>query len=154
MKILMVCLGNICRSPIAEELFRDACLKTGLSVEVDSAGTANYHIGKAPDKRMISTAAKFGIDISQLRARQFDSTDFDTFDLIFAMDEQNFKDLKRLAKNDQQAQKLHRFQEYAGIDSPNYVPDPYYGDSSDFEFTFQVVQESAKRIANKLKSNS
>jgi protein-tyrosine phosphatase len=154
MKVLMVCLGNICRSPIAEAVFRDECSKAGLKFKVDSAGTANYHVGKAPDKRMISTAAKFGIDISQLRARQFSSSDFDEFDLIFAMDDQNFKDLHRLAKNDEQAEKLHRFQDFAGVDSPNYVPDPYYGDMSDFEFTFKVVRESALRIANKLKSKS
>jgi protein-tyrosine phosphatase len=100
MKVLMVCLGNICRSPIAEELFRDACQKIGLQVQVDSAGTANYHTGKAPDSRMIRTASNFGHDISTLRARQFRASDFEDFDFIFAMDDENFSDLRKLAKNE------------------------------------------------------
>jgi protein-tyrosine phosphatase len=152
MKVLMVCLGNICRSPIAEEVFRDISEKAGLKVLVDSAGTANYHVGKAPDSRMISTAAKFGHDISGLRARQFSTKDFDSFDLIFAMDDENYSNLERLAKNQNHLNKLHRFQEFAGVDSPNYVPDPYYGNNKDFEFTFEVVQNSAERIVEKLKS--
>jgi protein-tyrosine phosphatase len=152
MRVLMVCLGNICRSPIAEELFRDACNQLHMHVEVDSAGTANYHIGKAPDRRMIETAAKFGHDISSLKARQFKSADFELFDLIFAMDEDNYNDILRLARNDEQKKKVYRFQEFANIDEPNYVPDPYYGTMKDFEHTFNVVKQSAQLIAEKLKS--
>lgn len=152
MKVLMVCLGNICRSPIAEELFRDACNQLGLQVEVDSAGTANYHTGKAPDKRMIETASKFGHDISKLRARQFMSADFENFDMIFAMDEENFKDIMRLSKNEVHKKKVQRFQQFAQVADPDYVPDPYYGTMKDFEHTFNVVKQSAQLIAQKLKS--
>jgi protein-tyrosine phosphatase len=151
MKVLMVCLGNICRSPIAEELFRSACNEIGLQVEVDSAGTANYHIGKAPDTRMIKTAAKFGHDISNLKARQFKRSDFDEFDLIFAMDDHNFDDILSLAQNAEHRNKVHKFQSYASISEPNYVPDPYYGTLQDFENTFHIVKESSALIAQKLK---
>jgi|694.fasta_scaffold35341_6 protein-tyrosine phosphatase len=152
MKVLMVCLGNICRSPIAEELFRDACQKIGLQVQVDSAGTANYHTGKAPDSRMIRTASNFGHDISTLRARQFKPSDFELFDVIFAMDDENFSDLRKLAKNEAHASKIYRFQEYAEVLVPNFVPDPYYGAQKDFEHTFEVVRTSAIKIAEKLKN--
>lgn len=152
MKVLMVCLGNICRSPIAEELFRDACQKIGLQVQVDSAGTANYHTGKAPDSRMIRTASNFGHDISTLRARQFRASDFEDFDFIFAMDDENFSDLRKLAKNEAHASKIYRFQEYAEVIVPGFVPDPYYGTQKDFEHTFEVVRTSAIKIAEKLKN--
>jgi protein-tyrosine phosphatase len=152
MKVLMVCLGNICRSPIAEELFRDACQKIGLQVQVDSAGTANYHTGKAPDSRMIRTASNFGHDISTLRARQIKPSDFELFDVIFAMDDENFSDLRKLAKNEAHASKIYRFQEYAEVLVPDFVPDPYYGTQKDFEHTFEIVRASAIKIAEKLKN--
>lgn len=147
----MVCLGNICRSPIAEELFRDACHKIGLSVEVDSAGTANYHVGKSPDARMIATAAKYGYDISKLNARQFEISDFEDFDVILAMDDENYRDLNNLAKTFDDSNKIFRFQEFANTKKPDFVPDPYYGNQKDFDHTFDVVKESAMKIAEKLK---
>ncbi len=152
MKILMVCLGNICRSPIAEEVFRQKCRALGFDVHVDSAGTANYHVGEAPDRRMIKTAANFGYDISDLRARKFSQSDFERFDIIFAMDDENRKNLVALAKNEQERSKIHGFQDFTGISEPNFVPDPYYGTQKDFDFTFQVVEESAALLAQKLKN--
>ena len=151
MKVLMVCLGNICRSPIAEELFRDACNKIDLSVTVDSAGTANYHVGKSPDTRMIATAAKHGYDISKLRTRQFITSDFQDFDLILAMDDENYRNLNNLAKTTDDANKIFRFQAFANTKDPDFVPDPYYGNQKDFENTFEVVKASAIKIAEKLK---
>jgi protein-tyrosine phosphatase len=150
-RILTVCLGNICRSPIAEELLRAKCQTAGLDVEVDSAGTANYHIGSPPDPRMIHTARKFGFDIQRLRARQFHASDFDAFDFIFTMDENNKRDVLRLAVNEEQKNKVFSFQDFAGISVPDYVPDPYYGTEKDFVETFQIVEKSAETIAAKLK---
>ena len=150
MRLLMVCLGNICRSPIAEELVYHKCLELGLSVEVDSAGTAGYHIGSAPDPRMIETAAFFGHDISKQKARQFTPKDFDCYDYIFAMDDQNFDDLLAKTKSKEHGNKVHKFQTFAES-TPDFVPDPYYGTRSDFQATFKIVENSAIRIAKKLK---
>lgn len=151
LKILTVCLGNICRSPIAEELLRRACVEHGLNVYVDSAGTANYHVGSPPDARMIQTAKKFNCDISSLRARQFQRQDFEKFDYIFTMDESNKDNVVRLAISKEQESKVFDFQEFADKKSPNFVPDPYYGNAQDFIETFKIVDESAERIATKLK---
>ena len=151
-KILTVCLGNICRSPIAEAVLKKKCEEVGLQVLLDSSGTANYHIGSAPDKRMIQTALQFGYDISSLRARQFEQTDVDRFDYIFTMDHENQKNILHLAKQPHHKQKVYNFQDFAGIDTPDYVPDPYYGNETNFIETFNIVEISASRIADKLKS--
>ncbi len=137
MKILMVCLGNICRSPMAEGIMRKL---GGKKVEVDSAGTADYHIGFQPDKRMIATAIEHGIDISNLRARQFQSDDFDSFDLIFAMDSSNYRDIISLAKDDNDKQKVKMI-----LDNSN-VPDPYYGGDEGFEHVYQLLHEACQKF--------
>src|SRR5260221_14302161 len=98
-RILMVCLGNICRSPLAEGILREKVKGKGLDVEIDSAGTGDYHIGEHPDVRAIKIARKYGVDISQLFARQFSSGDFDSFDKIYVMDRSNFEDVISLARN-------------------------------------------------------
>jgi protein-tyrosine phosphatase len=141
-KVLMVCLGNICRSPIAEGLLRHKIRQLNLDIETDSAGTAGYHIGSKPDQRMIETAAKFGVDISDLRARQFKASDFAEFDYIFAMDKENQLNMQRLAKNESQIEKVELFLEH--VDYPNYteVPDPYYGSKADFEFVYKMLDEA------------
>ena len=149
-KILTVCLGNICRSPIAEEVLRKKCEDLNMAVELDSSGTADYHVGLEPDKRMIQTAKKFGYDISKLRARQFRITDFTEFDYIFVMDESNRKNVLQLTNNPDLSAKVFGFQEFAEISSPNFVPDPYYGTERDFIETFEIVEKSASRIAQKL----
>lgn len=151
MRLLMVCLGNICRSPIAEEVVYQKCKEIGLSVQADSAGTASYHVGNKPDARMIETAAKFGYDISKLRARKFCENDFENFDFILAMDHANYDDLISLTNLKQHKSKVFKFQDFAGVDSPDFVPDPYYGSMSDFEKTFQIVLHSAALIAKKIK---
>lgn len=150
-KILTVCLGNICRSPIAEEVLRQKCEAIGLKVFVDSVGTANYHVGAAPDSRMIQTAKDFGYDISALRARQFKKSDFNNFDFIFAMDESNKSNILSLSNSQSDRDKVHGFQAFASVSSPDYVPDPYYGSEKDFVETFQIVERSAEIIAQKLK---
>jgi protein-tyrosine phosphatase len=147
----MVCLGNICRSPIAEELVYQKCMELGISVEVDSAGTAGYHIGKKPDSRMIETAAKFGYNISNLRARKFSKDDFEHFDFIFTMDNANYNDLIALTSKEHQRKKIFKFQDFAGVSVPDFVPDPYYGSMEDFEETFKIVMHSSELIAKKIK---
>ena len=141
MKILMVCLGNICRSPMAEGIMRNL---GGNKVEVDSAGTASYHIGLQPDKRMIATAIDHGIDISNLRARQFQSDDFNSFDLIFSMDSSNYRNIISLAKNDNDKQKVKMI-----LDNSN-VPDPYYGGDEGFEHVYQLLNEACQNFINNI----
>ena len=141
MKILMVCLGNICRSPMAEGIMRNL---GGKKVEVDSAGTASYHIGLQPDKRMIATAFNHGVDISNLRARQFQYDDFNSFDLIFAMDSSNYRNIISLAKNDNDKQKVKMI-----LDNSN-VPDPYYGDNEGFEHVYRLLHEACQNFLDNI----
>ena len=141
MKILMVCLGNICRSPMAEGIMRKL---GGKKVEVDSAGTANYHIGLQPDKRMIAKAFEHGIDISNFRARQFHSDDFNSFDLIFAMDSSNYQNIISLAKDDNDKQKVKMMLENGNI------PDPYYGGDEGFEHVYQLLHKACQKFLNNL----
>ena len=148
MKILMVCLGNICRSPLAEGI-----LKSKVSSEnilVDSAGTAGYHIGELPDKRSIAVAMKNGIDISDQRSRQFSIADFDNFDIIYAMDESNYHNIVSLARNDQDAEKVKLIlQEVSGKELSG-VPDPYYGGDQGFENVYAMLDEACDLIASKI----
>ena len=152
MKILMVCLGNICRSPIADGLLRRKVIENNLDVEVDSAGTIALHAGSAPDKRMITTANKRGTDISTLRARQFTVSDFDTFDLIFAMDNSNKSNILKLARNSDDEQKVHLLLSDITNREDASVPDPYYGDMSDFEYVYDLVDEATEVLIEKIKS--
>ena len=106
MKILMVCLGNICRSPVAEGVLRHLSVKKNLALDIDSAGTAGYHIGEQPDKRSIKNAKKNGVDISKLKARKFSKADFDEFDRIFVMDENNYKNVISISSEKHHHQKV------------------------------------------------
>ena len=145
--ILFVCLGNICRSPTAEGVFRHL-LKTEspqLRVDVDSAGTADYHVGRAPDERSRRAALRRGIDLSGLRARRVTPADFSRFDLILAMDRQNLLDLQSMAPPAARAQ-LGLFLEYAeGVEELD-VPDPYYGDGSGFERVLDLTTRAARGL--------
>ena len=148
-KILFVCLGNICRSPLAEGIMLHLKQKHDLNLEIDSAGTASYHIGEAPDKRTIANAKKNGVDLSQLRARQFSSSDFDVFDHIFVMDQNNFNNVIALAKNETQKQKVQLFLNTLYPDKNMEVPDPYHHDENKFEEVFQLVFEACNNIKDK-----
>jgi len=147
----MVCLGNICRSPLAEGI-----LKSKLPEElffVDSAGTSNYHIGEKPDKRSIAIAKHYGIDINTQRGRQFTSIDFDRFDFIYAMDNSNYRNIIRLARNNQDKNKVKLILN-ENIPGENLdVPDPYYGGDSGFDNVFKMLDDTCNIITNKLKND-
>ncbi|MCC6371563.1 MAG: low molecular weight phosphotyrosine protein phosphatase [Bacteroidia bacterium] len=153
-KILFVCLGNICRSPLAEGILLHLKEKQHLPFEIDSAGTAGYHIGEAPDPRTIANARKNGVDLSALRARQFQASDFDKFDWIFTMDKSNYNNLLKLTSNKEQQQKLKLFLEFATGQNGAEVPDPYYGNEKDFEKVFQLVYSASLQLCEKLNSSS
>ena len=148
MKILMVCLGNICRSPLAEGILSSKISK--MKVTVDSAGTAGYHIGSKPDPRAIDIAKKNNIDISTLRARKFERSDFINFDKIYVMDKNNFNDVIGLAENKNEASKVILITDI--LDSDSFVPDPYYGDLADFEKVFNLLEKICKKIAKNIES--
>ena len=150
MKILVVCLGNICRSPMAEGILRNKIKENKLDIEVDSAGTADFHVGENPDARAIATSKKFGIDISGLRGRQFTGADFDRFDLIYAMDHSNFNNIIGLARNPADTKKVFFFyaKEGNGID----VPDPWFGGQEGFVSVFDILEKSSERILRELQT--
>jgi protein-tyrosine phosphatase len=151
LKILFVCLGNICRSPTAEGVLRHLLSEEGdgLHVEVDSAGTGDYHLGEPPDKRSQSAAKHRGIDLSALTARQVTGRDFDDFDLILAMDRQNLRDLQAMKPPGSRAQ-VRLFLEYAGEPGASEVPDPYTGNARDFERVLDLVTAASRRLIERL----
>jgi protein-tyrosine phosphatase len=142
----MVCLGNICRSPLADGVLRHKVNKLNLNIIVDSAGTANYHIGASPDKRMIATAKMKGVDIGFLNARQFEYKDFEEFDSIFVMDQNNYKNVIQLAKTDQDKCKVKLLLEVTSKVHRKEVPDPYYGTQTDFEEVYELVDQATDAI--------
>ncbi len=137
-RVLLVCMGNICRSPTAEEVLRVKARQAGLSIEFDSAGTENYHIGDSPDPRSIRHARDRGYDLTALRARQVHASDFHEFDLILAADELNLRELRRRCPPEQH----HRLALFLGDAA---LPDPYYGESDDFEKVLDLVEKQALR---------
>ncbi len=146
-KVLMVCLGNICRSPLAQGILES---KASKNVYVDSAGTAAYHQGNLPDKRSVEVAAKYGLDITNQRARKFKKEDFDTFDVIYVMDESNLADILLLARNNQDQQKVKLILNEIHPDKNQSVPDPYYGGDSGFENVYKMLDEACNQIVKKL----
>ncbi len=144
----MVCLGNICRSPLAEGIMRSKFPND--TFLVDSAGTANYHIGNAPDSRSIAVAKKYGLNISGLKGRQFSVLDFDAFDLIYVMDESNFKNVIALARDDKDIAKVKFILNEVYPNQDYNVPDPYYGGDEGFENVYKMLDEACDRIAEKL----
>ena len=139
-KILMVCLGNICRSPLAEGLLATKLPKDKFIV--DSAGTGNYHIGKEPDQRSIMTAQKNGLDITNQKARQFTPRDFEDFDYIYVMDNSNYDDVIELAKNEQHKQKVQLILNDLFPGDNVDVPDPYYGLQNGFDMVYEMLDET------------
>ena len=148
----MVCLGNICRSPIADGLLRRKVKENNLNILVDSAGTAAYHIGKAPDSRMCSTADEFGTNIKNLVARKFTINDFDDFDIIYAMDESNRQNILSLARNNSDRKKVRLILDELDSNSNLSVLDPYYGSLEDFKAVYQLVDNVTTVIITKLKN--
>ena len=147
-KVLMVCLGNICRSPLAEGI-----LQSKIHTEnffVDSAGTAAYHVGNAPDLRSIEVAKKYGIDITNQRARKFVVKDFDEFDYIYAMDESNYKNILMLSRNKNDSKKVTLILNESHPKKNLSVPDPYYGGNQGFEDVYKMLDKACNVIVNKL----
>jgi protein-tyrosine phosphatase len=149
MKILMVCLGNICRSPIAEGIVKKKLHQTGLKATVDSAGLLSYHAGEQPDPRAMETAARFGIDISDQRARQISPGDFDKFDLILAMDNNVFSELCRMSQP-QTRSKIHLFLDFSGFPEGSEVPDPYYGTMRHFEDCYRLIYHASDALVKRI----
>ena len=150
-RVLFVCLGNICRSPTAEGVLRHLLRQSApeLAVEVDSAGTADYHIGEPPDLRSQRAALSRGIDLSTLRARQVAPCDFARFDLILAMDRQNLRALEAMRPAGSRA-RIRLFLEYAAHAGRLEVPDPYYGDASGFEQVLDLCTAAARGLVDAL----
>ncbi len=143
----MVCLGNICRSPLAEGILRHKLKESGiLDLKVDSAGTSNYHIGEHPDSRSIKNAKNHGIDISKLRARQFTVADFNSFDQIYVMDSSNYKDVMAITRNNSDREKVELLLNLKWPGKNMAVPDPYYGDGDGFEKVFHLVEQACDEI--------
>jgi protein-tyrosine phosphatase len=151
MRVLFVCMGNICRSPTAEGVFRHAVEQRGdrIAVEIDSAGTHDYHIGEPPDRRAISAAQRRGIDLSGLRARAVEDEDFARFDLILAMDRDNLDLLQRRAPSHHR-ERIKLVMEYAPEAYTREVPDPYYGGPKGFEEVLDLLEQASQGLLREL----
>ncbi|MDT0644496.1 low molecular weight protein-tyrosine-phosphatase [Zunongwangia sp. F363] len=147
-KILMVCLGNICRSPLAEGILKS---KTDpQKVYIDSAGTGGYHVGCAPDERSIAVAKKYNLDITAQKCRKFDVSDFEEFDHIFVMDNYNYRDVLSLAEDEDDKQKVHLILNEIFPGENVDVPDPYHGGEQGFENIYLMLEEACEKIAQRL----
>jgi len=146
-KILMVCLGNICRSPLAEGILRS---KLSNNFIVDSAGTGGWHAGELPDRRSIEIANKNGLDITNQRARKFTKNDFTDFDIIYAMDNSNLKDILQLAPDENAKSKVHLILNELYPNENKDVPDPYYGQNDGFEKVYNMLDKACSNIAKKI----
>ncbi len=153
MKILMVCLGNICRSPLAEGILRFHLEKEGIDrVIVDSAGTSGWHNGEHPDSRSVLNARKNGVDISKLISRKFIAADFDTFDRIFVMDQSNHRDVLSLATKKEHESKVEMLLNISNPGSNKAVPDPYYGGENGFQEVFDLVDAACIELVKQIKT--
>jgi protein-tyrosine phosphatase len=147
--VLFVCLGNICRSPLAEAAFRAEAERLGLDVEIDSAGTGDWHIGHPPDRRAAAVAKRNGVDISHLRARRVTAEDFRRFDHIVALDAQNLSDLEAMRPADATAELSLLLDHVEGREG-EAVADPYYGEEEHFDLTWRDVTEGARGLARRI----
>jgi protein-tyrosine phosphatase len=146
-KVLMVCLGNICRSPLAEGILQNKVNPN--NVFVDSAGTGGYHIGNEPDHRSINVATKYGIDISKQRCRKFKVEDFDEFDMIYVMDKSNYNDVIALSRSNSDKNKVQLLLSESDLEILE-VPDPYYDEQDGFEYVYHLIDKACEEIAMKL----
>lgn len=153
MKILMVCLGNICRSPLAEGIMNEKMKSHFENYQVDSAGTMGFHQGNLPDSRSIETAENHGIDLTYQRSRPITEKDLDTFDYIFCMDKNNYDEVMNLASSNAQKQKIHLFLKFSEQEKTE-VPDPYYGNEDGFEKVYQMLDVASEVAIEKLKKQS
>lgn len=151
-KVLFVCMGNICRSPTAEGVFTGLVEQAGLSdrIQTDSAGTHSYHVGSAPDSRAQATAQTRGFDLSALRARKFTADDFLDFDYVLAMDDDNYQNMQAIKPSNATAE-FRLFLDYATEHKEREVPDPYYGGPSGFERVFDMVEDAAAGLLEHIK---
>ena len=143
MKVLFVCLGNICRSPMAEGVLRSKAEEKGFSIEIDSCGTGDWHAGESPDDRAQKCMKDHGYDISDLRARQFRTEDFDRFDHIFVMDKENYKNVVNLAPTNEHKSKVNLFLNMSHPSENRVVPDPYFGGPEGFNHVYDMLAEAA-----------
>ena len=150
--VLFVCLGNICRSPLAEAALRAEAERRGLDVRIDSAGTGDWHLGHAPDRRAAAVASRNGIDISHLRARQVTPEDFRDFDHIVALDGQNLRDLRAMRPADAKAE-LSLLLDHVGGREGQAVADPYYGGEEHFDVTWSDVEAGARALADRIEKS-
>ena len=153
MKILMVCLGNICRSPLAAGILRKKIKAKGLNTVIDSAGTSDYHVGEPADPRTVETAKKYGVDLNGHRARQFVAADFDKYDKIYAMDRSNFNRILDLASENHDTMKVEMIMNVVEPGSNRDVPDPYFGLRDGFENVFRMLDEACEIIAEEIANN-
>ncbi|MFO8054591.1 MAG: low molecular weight protein-tyrosine-phosphatase [Bacteroidales bacterium] len=151
MNIVTVCLGNICRSPMAEGILRKKIQERGLDIRLDSAGTAPYHIGEAPDERAQQTLLEKGINISDLRGRQFEVSDFDRFDLILPMDEDNYNNVIELARSKADKAKVTMLMKYLYPEENISVPDPYFGGPEGFCKVYEMLDAATDKVLESLK---
>ncbi len=145
----MVCLGNICRSPIAEGVMKAKVSGDQHDVGVDSAGTSSYHTGESPDPRAIQTARSNGVDIETQKARRIRHDDFEEFDVILAMDRSVFDDIRSMTDDPAHIDKIHLFLEYSGVHDPQEVPDPYFGGDQGFMHVYSMIDEACDRILDR-----
>ena len=151
-RVLFVCLGNICRSPLAEGLFQQKVVRAGLAgdVVVDSAGTGGWHVGAPPDRRMTATAARHGIDLSTLQGRQLERADLDDYDHVFVMDKSNLHDTLALDPNGDHGTRVRLFREFDPDPGDYQVPDPYYGGDQGFETVYAIADRTTTAILSRL----
>ncbi|MCG8510638.1 MAG: low molecular weight phosphotyrosine protein phosphatase [Rhodospirillales bacterium] len=153
-KVLFVCMGNICRSPAAEGVFRALVEREGLAdrISCDSAGIDAWHVGEPPDSRMRAAARKRGVDLSAIRARKAIAADFDRFDYVLAMDQSNMAGLSRICPSGRE-DRLRRFLEFAPNADLREVPDPYYGGPSGFELVLDLIEEGTAGLLDDIRAN-
>jgi len=151
-RIQFVCLGNICRSPLAKTVFRDKVEEAGLEehFEIVSSGTGNYHVGEQADRRMRETAEQHGLSLDDHRASQFQKEDLEAFDHVFVMDKSNLNDVLHLDENDKHAGKVRLFREFDPEPDDYQVPDPYHGGRKGFENVFDIVDRTADMLLHRL----